>query len=201
MVVEQLFQNSNSDPEMFDPSLCPICGVQYGGNLHNVPPQQGGLDSSYKRQKHNFAFLEFTSHHPSSLLGRDTQRKISPLIKLWGSFPKIGKLHFVFSRQVHHLLKKFYPHCPEILSWSNIEFQQSPLFTAVGAEGGGGGGGGGTGAQEIKGFWCIQHQHFSQTGLNSASCRSSKRIKHLIKTQWLHSKMWLLQWFLVVEIF
>ena len=26
---------------MFDLSLCPICGVQYGGNLHNVP-QQGG---------------------------------------------------------------------------------------------------------------------------------------------------------------
>ena len=68
MVVEQLFQNSNSDPEMFDPSLCPICGVQYGGNLHNVPPQQGGLDSSYKRQKHNFAFLEFTSHHPFLLV-------------------------------------------------------------------------------------------------------------------------------------
>ena len=34
-------QNPKIDPEMFDPSLCPICGVQYGGNLHNVP-QQGG---------------------------------------------------------------------------------------------------------------------------------------------------------------
>ena len=65
------------------------------------------------------------------------------------------------------MVKKFPPHCPEIFSWSNIEFQQSPLFTAVGGLGGEGG------AQEIKGFWCIQHQHFSQTRLNSASCRNS----------------------------
>ena len=161
---------------MFDPSLCPICGVQYGGNLHNVPPQQGGLDSSYKRQKHNFAFLEFTRHHPLLFVRERYTEKNIPLDKLWSGFPKIGKLYFIFC-QIHRLLKKFYPHCPEILSWSNIEFQQSPLFTAVG------GWGGGAGAQEIKGFWCIQHQHFSQTGLNSASCRN---IRGFMKT-WFSS--------------
>ena len=82
MVVEQQFQNSNSDPEMFDPSLCPICGVQYGGNLHNVPPQQGGLDSSYKRQKHNFAFLEFTRHHPLLFVRERYTEKNIPLDKV-----------------------------------------------------------------------------------------------------------------------
>ena len=58
---------------------------------------------------------------------------------------------------------------------------------------------GGTGglaeAQEIKGFWCIQHQHFSQTRLNSASCRNSTGCNNL-KTNEIR---WLL-WFLSAKI-
>ena len=44
------FKNPNFDPEMFDLSLRPICGVQYGGNLHNVP-QQGAFPSFLTRDK------------------------------------------------------------------------------------------------------------------------------------------------------
>ena len=155
-----------------------------------------------KRQKDNFAFLESTSHHPSSLLERDAQRKMSPLIKLWRSFPKIGKPTLCIFLSNTSLAE-------EILSTlsRNLELVQywvsakPSLHSCRWLRGVVVGGEGGAGAQEIKGFWCIQHQHFSQTGLNSASCRSSKQIKHLLKTQWLRQKMWLLQWSLIAEIF
>ena len=128
---------------MFDLSLCPICGVQYGGNLHNVP-QQGGPPpsptSSYKRQKHNSSFVILPLREFFEIQSLAFHWFIISILT-YDFFEQIFATFKVFSCQIYHLVKKFPAHCPEIFSWTNIEFQQSPLFTAVGAEGGGGGGG------------------------------------------------------------
>ena len=175
---------------MFDLSLCPIWCVQYGGNLHNVPQQGGvGPPPTFLTKKAKTQFVLCVIIATSQIFQIKSHWHITnisqlSIVHIWYimclNIQKIFcQFFYVFFCQIYHLVKNFpAPHCREIFSWSNIEFQQSPLFTAVG------GLGGWAEAQEIKGFWCIQHQHFSQTGLNSASCRNS--IRFLYKKRCVH---------------
>ena len=148
---------------MFDPSLCPICGVQYGGNLHNVPPQQGGLDSSYKKAKGQFRFFRIHQSPPLLFVRERCTEKNVPLDKAVKKFPKNRKtytLYFLVKyitcwRNSIHIVQK---------SWVGPILSFSKALPSQLSGGKGGGGGGGLELKRLRAFGAFNTNIFHKLG-------------------------------------